>query len=126
MPDDTYESGTATPILRDSASGQINDEKGNLVPVQSRVVSKAADYVAVTGDVVLEDATAANRNVTLPAPVAGASITVKKIEAGANTVTLTPTGGQIDGAGTYVIAGGARGGVRVVSDGVNWFAVSKF
>jgi hypothetical protein len=62
-------------------------------------VSKTTTYTAVASDFVEADATSAGFTVTLPtAPAAGALVTVRKVDAGANVVTVAPAGGgTIDG-----------------------------
>lgn len=57
----------------------------------------AADVVEATDDTILCDATAGAFNITLPlaAQVGGLRVTIKKIDASANAVTLV---GTIDGA----------------------------
>lgn len=91
------------------------------------------------GDMLLVDATAGNVNLTLPRAAVGLpGLTVKKLDATGNTVTLTCTGGDtIDGAATYVISAqygtvnilAGHGTAYVGGPGgfhATWHIVSKF
>ena len=86
------------------------------------VQSKTANYVATSGDLVLMDASGGNRTVTLPAVASGAVCTAKKTDSSANTVTVSPASGTIDGAASKVISTQYES-YDFVSDGTNWFIV---
>lgn len=86
------------------------------------------DTVFSADVIVLCNAAAGNIIVNLPS----ASIVdrrhywIKKIEAGANTVTVTPPGAQtIDGGPTKVLLGNTLSTVHIVSNGVNWFVLAE-
>ena len=85
----------------------------------------AAATVADDGrpTVVLADATAAAFTVTLPTPTSGRMVTVKKVDASANAVTVGPAAAEtIDGAASATLA--AQWDVATfVSDGTNWFVI---
>jgi len=70
---------------------------GNGVP--TNVLIKTAAFIAAAGDFIQADATTAGFTVTLPTnPLVGALVSVKKIDATSNTVTIAPSGvGTIDG-----------------------------
>jgi hypothetical protein len=59
---------------------------------------------------------------TLPTPLAGQMITIKKICPSANTVTITPPSGTIDGAASKVLTVQYQS-ITVVCDGTNYFIV---
>jgi hypothetical protein len=87
--------------------------------VQSVSASAACNGAAV----VLADATSGAINMTLPAPLAGQVITVKKTDGSANTVTITPpVGSLIDGDGPIVLTA-ANQSVTVVCNGTNYFII---
>jgi hypothetical protein len=89
-------------------------------PVARTVQSKATTYTAVNGDIVLADATGGTFAVTLPAVAAGLIVDIKKVDASANAVTITPASGTIDGAATVALT--TRYASRsMVSDGTSWF-----
>lgn len=70
----------------------------------------------------LVDATAGAVTVTLPRAdqARGQMVSVKKIDASGNAVTVDAMGGTIDGATTATLA--ARwDSVTIVSDGTNWY-----
>ncbi|MCY0930775.1 hypothetical protein OTB20_32220 [Streptomyces sp. H27-H1] len=92
-------------------------------PFPVRAVSADAT-VRVIDDVLLVDATAGNRVVTLISAVATPnSYTIKKTDGTANTVTVTPAGGQtIDGAATKVLAA-QWNTVTVIPSGGNWLII---
>jgi len=90
------------------------------------VTSVTADYAMVDADrTVLADSTTVAVTVTLPDPARaeGVRLTVKRVNAGANAVTLSQNATEtIDGASTVTLA--AQWDARsVVSDGVDWFIV---
>ena len=73
--------------------------------------------------VVLADASINAINMTLPAPLTGQVITIKRINSNANTVTITPpVGSLIDGDGPVVLTA-ANQSVTVVCDGANYFII---
>lgn len=90
---------------------------------RNAVVSTAIDYVMNQYDeIVLVDASGANRTITLPARVQPYKYTVKKTDASANTVIVTPPAGNIDGAGTKTLTTQYEK-VTVITDGTNWFII---
>lgn len=63
--------------------------------------------------------------VTLPAGSAvqpGRTYRILK-DASAQTVTIAPASGTIDGGANITLATGAKHGVIVITDGANWFTV---
>jgi hypothetical protein len=83
---------------------------------------KTGAYVASAGEVVPCNATGGAFNVTLPAAAAGRWVTVKKIDASANAVTVVPPAGTIDGAANHPIT--TQWASRdFVSDGTTWYVV---
>lgn len=63
--------------------------------------------------------------VTLPAaPSAGRIVAVKKIDAGAGQVTVTPAAGQLDGAASQNL-NAQNVGIYVQWDGANWWTVAQ-
>ncbi|MGL4465389.1 MAG: hypothetical protein ACRC1K_24835 [Planctomycetia bacterium] len=95
-------------------------------PVATPISTKTSSYSITDSDsVVLADATAAAFNVTLPtaAGISGRQYTIKRINGGANTVTVATTSSQtIDGAATKGLSA-QYASVTVVSDGANWLIV---
>jgi hypothetical protein len=87
----------------------------------SRYVAKTADYTAVAGDVVLMDATAANRTVTLPAPFLNAAVWVKKTDSGVHTVTVAPHAAETVDGGASLVLSAQYGFAALYSDGTNWW-----
>lgn len=87
--------------------------------------NKVAVYNAANETVIPCDATAAAFVVNLPTAVgiAGRVYIIKKVDATANAVTVTPNGAEtIDGAATVVLA--AQWAVtRVISDNANWLVI---
>lgn len=101
-------------------------------PVDS-IVSLASDYTVKSIDcVVLIDATAADRTVTLPPAADVISVTagttkmfcIKKSDGGSNEVTIVPNPADtIEGASSLVLSE-AFEGVLLVPDGNDWYIVS--
>lgn len=95
-------------------------------PVATPIATKTTGYPITGSDsVILADATTAAFNVTLPTAVgiSGRQYTIKRINGGANNVTLNTTSSQtIDGVTTKVL-NAQYASVTVVSDGANWMIV---
>lgn len=85
------------------------------------VVSKTANYTAAVNDLVIANATGGSFQVTLPAPVSGARVAVKKTDSSAGTVTVV---GTIDGATNAVLAY-QNHALDVVSDGIAWYKLVR-
>jgi len=97
----------------------------NRAPIAAgyNVVIKTANYVALDRDCVLADASAAALTITLPSPTANAEVIVKKIDATANTVTISPAATEtIDGA-TSLVLDTQYEAYHLISDGTNWFII---
>lgn len=85
------------------------------------LTAKTANYTAANGDSVLVDATTASVTITLPAPAANASVWVKKVDGGANTVTVVPHAAEhIDGSASKVITA-QNAALQLSSDGTDWW-----
>jgi hypothetical protein len=84
--------------------------------------SVTADTTAADHEYLLVDASSGGVNVTLPAPSAGATIRVKRLNSGANGVQILPASGQIDGSGvgSHVLSN-QWDAIEFVSDGTNWY-----
>lgn len=95
-------------------------------PIATAVAAKTAAYtLTATDSVVTADATGGAFTLLLPTAVGitGRQYTIKRLNAGANTVTVDANGAQtIDVALTYVLTVQFQT-VRVVSDGANWIVV---
>ncbi|MGI8406392.1 MAG: beta strand repeat-containing protein [Thermomicrobiales bacterium] len=93
-------------------------------PIATALATKTAAYtLTATDSIILADATTAAFQATLPTAVGitGRQYTVKRINGGANNVTVGTTSGQtIDGVTTFVLTTQYQY-IRVVSDGTNWF-----
>ncbi|TDV06061.1 hypothetical protein [Paraburkholderia caballeronis] len=100
-------------------------------PIQKIIATTApalTSYQAAPNDAtILVDATAAAFSLYLPpaAQAAGRIYTVKKVDSGANAVTLSDvSGATIEGAATLALA--AQYGTAIVqSDGTSWWRVGK-
>lgn len=102
------------------------EENGTVWPLSGEgvIVSPTTTYAVVDNTaVIFADATSGAFTVTLPAVVAGAKVTVKKIDSSANVVT-------VDGAGTDTIDGSLTqplavqySSLTLVSDGTEWWII---
>lgn len=90
---------------------------------KARVQSVSANYnLTEYDDVVLVDATAAQRSIVLPNPavVKGKIVTIKKTDTGTNWVVITSSGGSlIDGLSTQNLVT-SRAWIKIVSSGTAW------
>ena len=73
-------------------------------------------------DTILVSTGGSDRTITLPAVAAnsGRTLLIKKTDAGAGKVTVTPNGGTIDGISTFTLTA-QYSKLSIVSDGTNWF-----
>lgn len=76
--------------------------------------------------IILADATGGAFNVTLPDVVVGEGheYVIKRINAGANAVTILPASGTIDGAASVVL-GTQYHLRRLAPDGTNWYVIGQ-
>ena len=88
------------------------------------ITAVSSNYTATVYDqTILGNATGGNISITLPAnvDVSGKLFNIKKTDASANTVTVTPSGAAtIDGAATYTLAA-QYSGITIQSDGTDWW-----
>lgn len=86
------------------------------------VATKTAAYTLTTADrVILANTSGGAFTLTLPTPSGATGIPFQiKQKAGANTLTVAPTTGTIDGAGALVFPG-ANAAYTFVSDGSNYY-----
>ena len=108
-------------LLRQIISAANRHEDGYVCAA----VSVSANYTVQLGDgAVLVNAATGARAITLqqPGEAKGKFLVVRKTEASANNVTLTPPSGQIDGAASLVLTAAAPRAM-LVSDGTNYFTV---
>jgi len=88
----------------------------------------AAYTVQALDRVILANATAGAFTVTLPTAVdrnGQQPITIKRVNGGANAVTIGSTSGTIDGSATASLAS-QYSCKTVISDGTNWHVVMSF
>lgn len=89
------------------------------------VKSVTSAYLVTRADsIILADATGGAFTVTLVTPVGikARRYTIKRLNAGANAVTIATASGLIDGAATQALAA-QYAKITVVSDGTNWQTV---
>ena len=112
-----------------SITDAITVTSNNRISQQLEIATKNAAYTITTSDLtILANAAPAPFTVTLPSAStsgSGRHYVVKKIDATANTVTISTTSSQtIDGASTYAIST-QYSGVQVQSDGSNWWIIAN-
>lgn len=94
-------------------------------PIATAIATKTTNYSVTSVDsVLLCDATSGALTVTLPsaAGIAGRQYTIKRLNGGANAVTVAASGETIDGAATRSLLLQYES-VAVVSDGANWWVI---
>jgi len=102
---------------------QANNKRADGYVFAGQVLS--ANYTMQDGDsALLVNATTGARAITLLSPAAalGKAILVRKTDATANNVTLTPATGLVDGGATLVLTAAAPRAM-LISDGTNYFTV---
>ena len=110
--DTLYRCTTAHTAAGSFAAGNFVAVGGGGAGLPSTFVSRTTTATAVVGQFVLADATAGAFTVTLPAsPSVGALVAVKKTDATANTVTVAPAAGTIDGDANATIISEDAGAV---------------
>jgi hypothetical protein len=94
--------------------------------IATKVVAISADHTMGNEAIVMASPTITGLTVSLPDPSTceGRQITVKKINGGGGSVTVSAGTGAIDGVPTYVLAV-QYDFVCVVSDGNDWFIVAR-
>lgn len=118
---------TPTNILTLSTAGTltINSVNTKSLSLGYRAVTAATTIVAATDYLIRASATTAPFTVTLPTAVgvAGRTFEIKRINTGANVVTVGTTASQtIDGATTFPLST-QYATLTVMSDGANWMAI---
>ena len=118
---DNNASGAANLIL----TGNFQSQGAIYLKTVSKVFADSPYSVANSDNIIFCNATGGNMTVTLPSAVTFASrtITVKRTNTTANTVTVGSAAGNIDGSATYIIPGGTLNSITVVSDGTNWYII---
>lgn len=89
------------------------------------IAAKTTTYTMVSTDhTILANATSGAFAVTLPAVASttGYEFQIKKTDSSANSVTVTPASGTIDGAASFVLTSQYQS-VSVTSDGTNWWII---
>lgn len=114
------------PVLTADVTWDLPNASGRVL-IQRVVDVAATPHTAVDGETILVDAATAGGNVTvdLPAAANNMRITVKKVDAGVNTVILDPNAAElIEGGATHTLTAQWEV-VTIVSNGTSWFIVSN-
>lgn len=91
--------------------------------VYASVVSVSSNTTLTTGNtVVLVDASGGATTITLPAPVSGKIVHIKKTDSSLNAITISPPSGTIDGAANANLFFQYEC-FTIVSDGTNFFII---
>lgn len=111
-------------VADDLPLGSLDLRFAPLAPgfIRRTMQAKTGNYTAVSGDVVICDATGGAFTITLPAVAVGAFVTVKKKDSSANAITVSPASGTIDGAVSQLIST-QYVSLDFISDATNWFLV---
>lgn len=115
-------------IVYISTSSKVSTTTQTLSPTNKgafKIALPAGDYTVLTTDEIVGATSSGARAITLNAsPSTGQVVTVKDITgtAAANNITITPAAGNIDGAGTKVIASN-YGSVTLFYSGTAWFSI---
>jgi len=116
-----------TATLTADRTYELPDASGKVALI--RTTTTAINANAQDGEVVLGTAGGADITITLPNPtgVDNMQITVKKVDAGIGVVNVASPAGTFDGAASpYTQLGTQWESATFVSNGGNWFIISKF
>lgn len=102
-------------------SGSGNTWVRQPIPGLGSIMTKTAAYTAISGDILLVDASTGAVTITSPPLAPGAEFTVKKIDSSANAVTITAASSTIDGTNNKTLSA-QWASMRIRSDGTYWFA----
>jgi hypothetical protein len=92
----------------------------------SKTVADSPYTTLATDEMIFWNCVGGNCTQNLPTPVGalGRTLIVKRTDTTANTLTLTPAAGQVEGGASLVVAGGAnRASITLMSDGSNWWVI---
>lgn len=119
-----FETLIDTSTLTADRTAEFPDASGSINLTRVVAINTPTVHTATTGEVVLVTTGAGALVVNLPVAVINYVITIKKVDAGAGAVTVTPAGiATIDGAATYSLAA-QYNSVTLVCDGVEWFVTA--
>jgi len=97
------------------------------IHAQTTKTFAASPYTTGAQDeAVFWDCSGGNCTQNLPTPVGagGRTLIIKRVDTSANTLTLTPAAGQVEGGASFIVAGGGgRVSVTLMSDNANWWIV---
>lgn len=114
---------TTTPL---SVSDTLKWDGTNFVNAKTYTLSTSANYTATLDDeVILVDASAGNRTITLPSASSssGHAYVIKKVDSSGNSVIIDGDGSEtIDGA-TTVTTTTQWASFNIISNGTNWFKI---
>ena len=115
--------GAAIAMLSDDGGGDIEfipGPPGPAADIDLATTITATTVVTARSGTILVDTTAGDVTVTLPAN--GLTYRIKRITAGANTLTVATAAGDIDGAATATIAAQYES-ITLKSDGTDYWIV---
>jgi hypothetical protein len=122
-----------TLTLDDNAAGSAVLIVKGATNTQQRIhgaVSKAfvdSPYTTLaTDEMIFWNCTGGNCTQNLPTPVGalGRTLIVTRTDTTANTLTLTPAAGQVEGGASLIIGGGpTRASITLMSDNANWWII---
>jgi hypothetical protein len=108
-----------------SVLGRLNTQ-AVYVNAVTKTFADTGYVVSATDDTLFWDCSGGNCATTVPTPVGarGRTLTFKRVDTSANTLTLTPAAGQVEGGASFIVAGGGgRVSVTLRSDNANWWIV---
>lgn len=122
-----------TITLDDNAAGSMVLIVKGATNTQQRIHAALGKTVAdspyatlATDEMIFWNCAGGNCTQNLPTPVGaiGRTLMVKRTDTTANTLTLTPPAGLIEGGASLVVAGGVnRASITLMSDNANWWIV---
>lgn len=124
----SLKTGVAGPTTTGTLKYVVCDTNGLLsnvsIPALNVSTKTGAYNVLSTDDIILADATGGAFNVTLPTAVGVTkSLTIKRINSGANAVTINTTSSQTIDGGSTAILSIQYNSITIVSNNANWFII---
>ena len=83
-------------VSEQKLSGEVRS-KINATRNMGNVVARSSGYNAESGDLVVGNASSSGFTITLPEPISGATVSVKKVDSSSNAIVVMRSGVPIDG-----------------------------